>query len=423
MTVVKLPVRETADDLPAVELVERDRFEMADEVVVDEPVAKGPSIGSKAVIAASIAAIIVALAVISRPGQEVAVDEAPSQTTAAPTTTSMLPGGATGAVSGRPIPTTAVTQPIPLYSENAPPVVPGVISGIDSAGSLIVIDRTEVRPDEIRLGIRPAESGARATLMVEGSGPVGVLQELGIDGTEVLVSYAGSARFLEPGFDMLRIAPDRQGNAVLVSHLPDIQLVSVVPVAWDGREESVVGRWRFEGPGVEVLGAWRDSLLTHQANRVWLTDPDSNSTLVADGRVLAYDGRHLAMFACSAPNECQLSVGPPDDPAQRSVLLPAVLAALDIEAWADSVSISPDGSRLAASALFGALPLPVIVDMETGDATQLADGMNPQAPIAWSPDGQWLAYVYTDDVMVWNFDERRSWRIQVNRELQSLLWR
>jgi Tol biopolymer transport system component len=68
----------------------------------------------------------------------------------------------------------------------------------------------------------------------------------------------------------------------------------------------------------------------------------------------------------------------------------------DYTLQADAVSWSPHGSRLAVHG--GGL---FIVDPQTGDSTRLTSDMGGavEYPPAWSPDGEWLAYVGLDDTL------------------------
>lgn len=410
---------DTTDDSAEVELIERSRFELSQEAT-SEPVERASVIGSKAIVVASIAAIVVALGIISRPGASVEVDGTPGQTTAPTVPTTSVPDQASDTDSG--LQTTVVTQSIPLFGGNIDPSVPGVISAVDRDGSLIVIDRTRVRPQESLLAMIPAFENPKATLILDGSAPIPVDRELSFNGTQIFVKHDGG-RVLDPSFALDDIAPDQEGNALIVSHLANSQVAVIVPLGWDGTDAESLLQWEVPGHALDIVGAWGDDLVVHQANKVWLLDADSNATLIGEGQLLSYDGANLARLVCEEPDQCILAVGPPDQPGAQTLPLPETLAVLDTDDWVGSVTISPDGRRLGASVRFGVLSLPVVVDLSSGKTTRLADGINHQAPVAWSPDGEWLAYVYTDDVMVWNIAANRSWRIQVNRELETLVWR
>lgn len=411
---------DTTDDVPEVELLETSRFETSEQLS-NEPIARAPIIGGKALAVLALAAIVAGLVLIPRTAPQVVLEPVPSQTTAPTSPTTSIPDEANGAVSRQQARTT-VTQAIPLFDDGITPEIPGVLSGVDVDGSLIVIDRSQIRPDETRLAMTAAAGDPRSTLIIGGTKRVAVEQQLSAQGRRIVVDHDDD-RFLDPSFPLDKIVPDLTGTAVLVSHEADVQIALAVPLNWDGIDSASLLEWTIPGQGVEVLGLWGNRLLVHRANRIWLLDTDLESSLVGDGRFLAYDGAHLSRLVCDRPTNCSLVVGTPDDPALHVLPLPSLLAELSPDDWAGSISVSSDGRRLAASVRFGVVWLPFVVDLVTGETQSLADGMNRQAPVAWSPDGGWLAYVFTDDVMVWKLDEQRSWRIQLNRQLETLLWR
>ncbi|MCP3989080.1 MAG: hypothetical protein GY724_08395 [Actinomycetia bacterium] len=408
---------ETVTELTEVELIEGDRFELPP-ARPEEPAQRSPIVGSKAVAVASIALIVLALAIMSRPEVSQTVEPDPGQTTSTPLSTS-IPFEGNGNVSGAT--TTRVTQAIPLFDENVPEDLPGVISAIDAQGSLIIIDWTELRPRENRLEMELIDDEPKASLALTGAPFLAVNRDLSHSQTRIVVS--NQDRFLDPSFDLADLVPDRTGTALIVSHSNSGQTVTMIPLDWDGVDESAITSWDIPGNAMDVLGSWQGQLLMHQANRIWLLDTDLEATLVADGELLAYNGTHLALLRCDELGACQLLVGTPDAPDTHMVDLPEPLVPLAHRDWVGSIAISPDGSRLGASVRNGALSLPMVIDLTTGESQSLSDGMNHHAPVAWSPDGEWLAYVYTDDVMVWNIGLGRSWRVSVNREMERLMWR
>jgi Tol biopolymer transport system component len=98
------------------------------------------------------------------------------------------------------------------------------------------------------------------------------------------------------------------------------------------------------------------------------------------------------------------------------------LASLALARWVGPVAISPDGAKLVVWLGEGLISAPSVLDLDTGETTSLGDATNRQGSIAWSPDGQWLAYVFTDDLVVWSLPDDRSWRITLDRRLDSLMW-
>jgi hypothetical protein len=418
---------ETVSQLPEVELIEREDLAVeipgggGDGGPSEPPDQAGPAtswLGSRSVAVVSVVVILAALAVMSRPSDVPGLDEEPTQTTAEvpDTSTTADPAGIAPEQPAQP----PVTQPIPLFDDNVPEDLPGVLTGIDTAGSLITVDRTDLRPREDRLGMELVETGPRASLAIPGAVALTTGRQLTLIGNRIEVSHAD--RFLEPTFWLTDMAAPEAGSAVLVDHLSSGQSVTLIPLDWDGSDEGALARWMLPSNGIEVLGAWEGELVIHRAGRVWALAPDGTTTPIAEGRVLAYDGRHLVRLRCPQPDTCQLLVGAPDAPDASVVDLPPTLAELHPDAWTGSLTVSPDGRRVATSARFGALSLPVVVDLTTGEATSRSDGMNDGSPVVWSPDGEWLAFAYSDDLIVWRAADQRSWRVPVNRELVHLSW-
>lgn len=415
---------EITESGPSVELLEPDSLGFSDdhttssETVGSASVGGDPSVNPKVVIPASILAIVVALAIFSRPGPPVRLDEE-SQTTV-PTTavpTTSVPGQTTVTASRQP----PATQAVPTFDENVTADIPGVISAFDAAGSLIVIDRQQFRPEENRLELQFTDVSPATVLMVNGAPPIGLVQRLSFDGSAIQIEL-NQDRFVNPSFRLSDIIPDLDGKVLLLNRGNNAMTVTLAPVAFDNPDGGQVLQWEVPGQP-NVLGYWQDQLVVERADRIWLLDESLDATDVATGRVLTFDGEHLARLVCQSPISCELRVGPPDDPDRRSVALPRDLAVLSEGDWVEGIGISPDGDRLALSVRQGGLSLPTIVDLETGELRKLADGMNHRSPVVWSPDGEWVAYLYTDDVMVWRLEAGRSWRVAVNREMVSLLWR
>jgi hypothetical protein len=309
---------------------------------------------------------------------------------------------------------------VPTFESNLPENLPGVISGFDERGSLLVINRVRRGPDETTMGLEPEPDRPSTQLAVYGSDLVGFGADVLIRGELLVVEDDDT--IIADTFNLSRLAPGQDGGVLVVENEPGSAAATWTPL---GPGDGALGEleWALPSPSVEVVGVWGEELLVQRANRIWLLDQNGGTRSVGDGQILAFDGQHLARLVCDGINDCSLAVGAPDDPGARTLDLPDWLVSAPDSLWAPTVAISPDGTRLAMAGPNGGISSPLIVDLETGVTTPLADGINRQAAVAWSPDGRWLAYVYTDDVMVWSLDEGRSWRITVNRELQNLLWR
>jgi WD40 repeat protein len=237
-----------------------------------------------------------------------------------------------------------------------------------------------------------------------------------------LLVVEADASLIADTFNLTRLAPETDGGVLVVESERGEYSATWNSLRPSGSVSEEI-TWSLPSSSVEVLGVWGEELLVQRANEIWLLNQDGGTRSVGGGQFLAFDGENLARLVCDEVSVCSLAVGPPSDPDARTVELPEWLEAGPDDLWVPTVVISPDGDRLAMAGPNGGISSPLIVDLETGIATPLADGINRQAAMAWSPDGRWLAYVYTDDVMVWSLDEGRSWRVTVDRQLETLLWR
>lgn len=175
-------------------------------------------------------------------------------------------------------------------------------------------------------------------------------------------------------------------------------------------------------PSLDVLGLWQGRLLVHKVGQVWLVDRDGESQPVAEGQPLAYDGRNLAMLVCPTPTDCRIETGPPDDPARRSLPVPVGLADRPLAGWTGTVAISADGDRLAVVDR-RSISVPRWIDLAAGQDRAVLETIDPEAEIAWSPDGRWLAYTGLDsDLLLWDTDTDERLRVSVPAFVTDLVW-
>ena len=187
-------------------------------------------------------------------------------------------------------------------------------------------------------------------------------------------------------------------------------------------EGGLSGPWSL-ADDVRIVGGWRDGLLVHKAGVVWSLDREGGSVSLARGELLGYDGVNLLLVNCSRVDECRIEIGTPDQPAQRSVAVPESLAGFDLAAWTSGFALSPDGRRLALATERGLATLLVWIDLETGEEKTLPESIQPGSPIAWSPDGRYLAATLVgDDLVIGREEDRRSWRLVVDRPLDGVVW-
>lgn len=406
-----------------VEIIEGERLAMPSlddaepETVAETAVSTGGVIGPRMVGLASAAVFVLALAILTRPGLEVA--EVPVQTTAVPaqTTTSVL--SAEDAASVQTLPSTVpVTLPIPLFDETGLPEIPGVITGVDPDGGLITIDRATVRPtqDAGPGWLAPTDDPITELIFANGQ-RLPVSEEVIIDGDRI-------------------VAPDGDENALAIAPLVGAETGLVLVVSSSLRDQTIellpfgpevssnadpVQAWTLDTQSLDVLGWWRDRLVVGQAGTAWLYSTDGAIPL-GEGEPVGYNGDIVVQLHCQSPGECVLRSTRLRDDRVLEVAVPDSLRPLAHDAWLANAVVSPDGRYLGGSSDFGAVTLPFVIDLETGESFAVADGMNRATPVSWSPDSQWLSYVYTDDVMVWSLEAGRSWRVQLNRPVASLAW-
>ncbi|MEM7341287.1 MAG: hypothetical protein AAF467_21710 [Actinomycetota bacterium] len=406
-----------------VEIIEGDRLvtpslaESEPETVTDTSVRSGGVIGPRMIGVASAAVFLLALSILTRPGSE--VPEVPVQTTAVPeqTTTSFLPG-VDDAGSVQTLPSTVpVTQPIPLFEETSLPEIPGVIAGIGPDGGLVTIDRSTVRPtqDDAPSWLAPTDDPATELFLADGTS-LALGDEVWIEQTAIVGN--------EESIEIESLFGAETGLILVVSRSLREQRAALYPFGPEvSAEPEPVQEWAVDTQSLKVWGWWRDRLVVTQAGQGWLMAAnDSEHQSLNPGVPIAFNGDVVVQLRCDQPGECVIATQELADGTTTEVPVPETLAALAHDDWVPTAALSPNDRYIGGSARFGALSLPYVVDLVTGESFGLADGMNQEAPVSWSPDSQWLSYVYTDDVMVWSLEAGRSWRVQLNRPLATLTW-
>lgn len=372
------------------------------------------------VVPLSLLAIVVTLAVISRPGPP--VDNAGPQTTLAPSTT-FEPDESTEELATAAV-TTAAS--LPSFAGNLPTDIPGVISGYDDDGSLVIVNRENDGPTEHAIGVSLTGTAPATVVMVDGAPPVGFVQELVFNGRQL--EFRLSQDDPDPSIALTEIIPDTSVDVLFLYRGNNTTQVvaATAPAAAsapDGAPD-LLSTEVWDVPGhPNVIGQSNGALVVERAGSVWLVDAEGHTADVADGQVLSYDGTHLARLDCDTPVTCTIRVGPIDEPDRHDVPLPDELASLGQDLWAASVAVSPAGDQLAVVARQGGLSQPMVIDLETGEVDTLKEIIRHDSPLVWSPDGEWLAYRVLDDIKVWRLSAQRSWLIPIDRELQTLLWR
>ncbi|MEM7274478.1 MAG: hypothetical protein AAF547_15440 [Actinomycetota bacterium] len=299
--------------------------------------------------------------------------------------------------------------PLPPLQDGLPPELTGRLLAAGPDGTLITIDWAEGIVEEDELIDR------------EQTGSVSALELLG-DAIVVLKGESGAVRI--PDGSVLGLS-DQLERLLPGSEAPML-------VFRDGRTREVFlmelgptrarGEPRRFGTDLELLWVFDDRVLAAKAGEVWLIDEAGDASLVTDGEVGGYDGRYLTMIRCDGPDRCRIEVGPPDDPARRSVPVPETLADRAVASWTSALQISADGRRLATVNGDG-FSLPIWIDLDTGEDRGSVDSAVETSPLAWSPDGRFLVYaIDRDDLMLWDTDTDRRGRIALGRVVDRLLW-
>ena len=312
-------------------------------------------------------------------------------------------------------------QAIPPYETNLPDDVPGTISSFDALGSMLVIQRDRAGPDEVALGLPPATGEPEVRLALDGGRSIGFDSEFELQSSTLRVDTGRAP--ISAVVDLASLVSTDGAKTAMIVDDRGRDLVVQRRVIVDDTETPVTEReWILPSSGVEVLGLWDDEVVVHRTGSTWLVGAGGTVRAGLPRRPLAYDGQNLVVVECGNVDGCSFAVGPPTGPAVSTVPVPLEVERVPVDRWASTVAVAPDASAIALAVPDGGIALPVVVDLATGEATALADGINEGSPVVWSPDGAWLAYLYTDDVMVWSLDIGRSWRISVNRDLQTLDW-
>lgn len=158
------------------------------------------------------------------------------------------------------------------------------------------------------------------------------------------------------------------------------------------------------------LAGTADSLVVALPGTVSRIDTDGSRQEIARGDGFASDGVHLARLDCSADLACAVVIGTVREPDQVEVQL----AATDRPAGLSGVpggAFSPDGRWFALPLHRGSRNRPVadssisIIDVTTGVEVLRLPGspLRPlSSPMAWSPDGRWLAMSIGGRVRLWD---------------------
>lgn len=398
---------------------------------------------SRLLIIGGVVAVVLALAVISRPGGDSTEDAATSEIRQVePAEQDQDTGERADAEDGPPgdedgsqadeDPENAVTAP---EEPPPPPQLPSLRSDLpdELAGTLLIASR-----DRMLVGVRWEDSTLEDLPFPEL--PVDVADETAGEVAEVrpvghelfmrtgvgLLQLTGTEIFERPA-NLRTLLPSDSGLTFVVDEPQPEQVVFALP-APDADPVSQLEPLLYAGD-LTLIGQWRGQMLVAKAGKVWLMTgesldgtPATVGSLVAEGEVLVYDGAHLAMLRCSAPADCRIDVGPPDNPRRMSIPVPEQLAGRDPAGWGPSTTISADGRHVAVVDDVGAFSAPLLIDMQLAETTVGSDIVNGDSPLAWSPDGRFLTYAFGDDLVLRDELLQRVYRIDIDRPIDHLVW-
>lgn len=310
--------------------------------------------------------------------------------------------------------TAAPPPPIPRLRSDLPAEVSGSLFMTGTDGSLVSVAWAEMEIEEallpIEIGVAEREVsalqliGQEVIMLTEGQ-----LLQLTDDGVE-----SSAAEITE-------LLPTDGGLAVVAVGSGGMRTAFFLPA--DGREppESVIERQVNQD--LQPVGRWGDRLLAEKAGKIWLMDQDGpGGQVITDGQLLSFDGVHLVVLRCADLLSCRIEVGPPDQPNRFVVPVPEVLQERNPSTWGRSATVSPDGQRLAIVDDVGAFTAPIAIDLLSGEVTVGTDIVNGDSPLAWSPEGRFLSYAFGDDLVLWDRENDDRYRIDIDRQIDLMLW-
>lgn len=376
-------------------------------------------LGLVAAVAVAVAVVILSQAEDVEPDDQreaAAIAEVPSTPVAEPEVLDAEPGiedteAAADAESSGTSADRASLPELPPFRLGLPPELSGSVLAAGSDGTLVTIDWDRLTKDEV--SFPPAHRGQPVGALATRA-PGGVVLHVG---TTVLATFDSVIGQEASRIDAL--LPSDNGPVLLTDNGSRQRVsFSLPPGLAQAPGRSLTSRTL--GSDLGVLGVFDGNVVAEKAGVVWLIDAAGEAVAVTDGRTVSFDGRHLVMLRCNAPDQCRIEVGPPDDPTRRSVPVPETLSDRSASAW--TVAVSDDGRRLGVIVEDGP-SLPVWIDLDTGSAAFNVASTANSAPLVWSPDGRFLLYTTIgNDLVVWDTETGQFRGVGLDRSIDQLVW-
>ncbi len=315
------------------------------------------------VVAAAILLVMAAL------GARSCGSSGPESSSPVTTSTEVGPATSDGAViTSAPERATSTTAPVFPDRITLPEGLRGVLAVLTAGGDLYRVDLHTGASRLVVAGLEGVGFGGPAAVAVLG------------DATLVLAAERDGLRLVRPdGSTLLDVGPSGAqvvgiGPAGAVVRSWSAERPALTVVSPTGEHAT------FELPALaNVVGAANGQPVVEVLGRIGRLDPaDGRLVEVATGRAFAANDWGLVRAVCPTIDRCELHSGPWDDLDRRSVPLPDAV-------WFESV-LDPTGERLAVIAQQHGPPRRVVVDLTTGERTDLGD-ISSSWEVAFTLDG------------------------------------
>ena len=337
-------------------------------------------------------------------GDNTSVDGAePSTSTNGPTTTTVAPDAlvtdtiAPVATTVRPTTTTSTLPPtyVRPVAVDQRLIGSGVeLVGLDRTGGLLELDFDTGSLARSDLGSVNIEA---QSMMVgeDWTAHFAYDQRAGL----VIVDASGEQRLIvaddawqilhEPGSDLFWQPVETSRNGV-PARWEEIDLAGEAT----GREVSVQAGWGF---GVDPSGG----LVLQESGKTYRVDLDNTVSLLVDGNLLGLD-EHVAVYrGCDDQLTCSIWVLDRATGDRRPLTLTDVddTEVASLMSWGPPIqpaAIAPTGDSIAVVRFTPISTVLSLIDLATGDVTDLTTLLDQAPAVTWSADGDWVFFLDRD---------------------------